>query len=272
MPWSPSWCLTFAFLPWRFALPGQFPKQGTVPYIALYQVDISDSQGQEKTTWTKKPSISQCSPCSIISLWPGRSISLIWKELQDPAIHVKLCLDVAENACANPQEVTAWLESPFLPLRKKYHGSPRVWLPSSAWVIWTAQFLCLQAGSPRTGLAGQPEALQLIACDSEQEQRLPGEHRNRGKQTALLPSLQGCPKEGSLSCLPPGHSAYPSPSHQSSSWTGQIAKEDPRLFCLPLFLRKYVLEREEDDFLCPLLVCGGEHEESQENRCDVEKE
>lgn len=270
MPWSPSWCLTLAFLPWRFTLCGIFPKQDTVLYTALYQADISDSQGQEKTTWTKKPSISLCSPCSIIFLWPGRSIPLIWKELQDPAIHVNFAWMWLKMLVQTLRRSQLDLRAPFCLWGRNImvhqeSGSP----PVPEWSGQPSFFAGWQAGSPRTGLAGQPGALQLIASDRDQEQRLPGEHRNRWKQTALLPSLQGCPKEGSLSCLPPGHPAYPSPSHQSSSWTDQIAKEDPRLFCLPLFLLKYVLGREEADCLCPLLVCGGESEESQENRCNV---
>lgn len=55
-------------------------------------------------------------------------------------------------------------------------------------------------------------------------------------------SPQGCLKEGSLSCLPPSHSARPSPSHQSISWTRQQGEEDPKLFCLPLFLLRYLPE------------------------------
>lgn len=38
MPWSTSWCLTFAFLPCRFTLHGLFLKGDAVPYTALYPV------------------------------------------------------------------------------------------------------------------------------------------------------------------------------------------------------------------------------------------
>lgn len=71
---------------------------------------------------------------------------------------------------------------------------------------------------------------------------LTGENRKREKQTALLPSLQGWPEESFLSWRPPGHSACPSPSHQSSWLTDQQAKDDPMFLCMALFLLTCLLE------------------------------
>lgn len=149
---------------------------------------------------------------------------------------------VAENACANPQEVRIW---PFLPLRKKWRDSPKAQDTSSgegalAWALSTAQLCHPLAGRPEAGLArANQRDIQLITSDSGQEQMLKGEYRNREKRTALLPGLQGCPEESFLSWLPPGHSACPSPSHQSSWSTDQQAKEDPMLIYMPLFLLIY---------------------------------
>lgn len=96
---------------------------------------------------------------------------------------------------------------------------------------------------PEAGLAGADQrAVQLITSDSGQEEMLTGGYRNREKRTALLPSVQGCPEESFLRWLPPGHSACPSPSHQSSWLTDQQAKEDPVLLCVPLFLLICFLE------------------------------
>lgn len=56
---------------------------------------------------------------SVISLWAELSLLSEKTCKAQPSMRNFACMFVAENACANSQEIRTWLESPFLPLRKK---------------------------------------------------------------------------------------------------------------------------------------------------------
>lgn len=197
-----------AFLPCRFTLHGLLLKQDTVPHTALCPVAHLWFPGPGEDSLNKDAKFF-----TVLSLFYHFFVSRqkhpsnVKRAQQDSARHVKLYLDVAENACASPQEARAWLESPFLPLRKKYHGSPRAWVPSSAWGMWAAGFHCSLQAASGMALLGHPGALQLIPCDSDQEQRLQeSTETERSRQTGEQPP--GMP-QGGISELPPSQPLCP---------------------------------------------------------------
>lgn len=159
---------------------------------------------------------------SIISLWTGRIVPLVWKELQDSPTYVKFCLYVCGWQCLFKSPGGQNLTWESLSATEEEGDSSRAWEPTSgedalAWALSPSQLYHPCASSPKSGHAwAEQKAIQLITSDSGQKHVLTGEYRSRKKQTALPPSLQGCPEEGFLSWLPPSHSACISPSHQSS--------------------------------------------------------
>lgn len=201
MPWSTSWCLTCLHSCPAGSLSMGYSKNKT-QFHTLHSIQwhISDSQGQEKRTWTKTPRISQSSPCSHFSVarqnhpcnlkraarlshpcetlpgcgWrcsckPPGGRSLIWEPLS-----------------ASEEEIL-WFTKSLGPLQCLRDLDSRVSWPQG-WPCWANQ------GAP-----------QLIAPDSDQGQSLPGEHRSREKQTATASQSPGMP-QGGTSELPASQS------------------------------------------------------------------
>lgn len=210
---------TFACSPCRFTLHGLLLKQDTVPYTALYPVarlwfPRPGEDGMNKDTKcfpvlslfyrflvARQKHLSDLKRAARLSLPRETLPGCGWKRLCEHSGGQKFTW---EPLCASEEEIL-WFTKSVSPLQGLSDPDRDALLTGrQPWGCWANQ-----------------GALQLIASDSDLEQRLPGKHRNWEKQTALLPSPQRCLKERSLSCLPPGHSACPPPSHQNSSWTDQ---------------------------------------------------